>query len=331
MKATVSPSLPPHSGQREKAIIRTLEIVQEIGVQPYTAFDDFLDIALLTLESMPHHAQAQKAGIAYQDPPEVAKVFDRIKARYGERYYNLFAQALGELFLSASDGYQDVIGAVYMEYGIPNKNTGQFFTPYHVAAAMAQMTMLGIERKVHDRIKEAAAKDPFAAAVIMAGVFVREGEAFEYFYNQVLPAVAHLVEPVTVCDCCCGSGVMLLAAASCTPRWALDFGLVRFFGQDIDETCVKMAKVNLMLYGLNGFYLRCLAEMTQADIDRTPEPFKEVYEEAKAAQDEGDTEKVEKIAVELRAWSASGAVQASLFGDGIPVELPKKKKVKASV
>ena len=69
------------------------------------------------------------------------------------------------------------------------------------------------------------------------------------------------LEPLTVCDPACGSGVTLLAAASACPRWALDYNVVRFFGQDIDRTCVKMAQVNMMLYGLNGYGLRLNASL----------------------------------------------------------------------
>ena len=46
---------------------------------------------------------------------------------------------------------------------------------------------------------------------------------------------------------------MLLAAASTLPEWAVKLGLVRFTGQDIDQTCVRMASINCMLYGLNGY------------------------------------------------------------------------------
>ena len=46
---------------------------------------------------------------------------------------------------------------------------------------------------------------------------------------------------------------MLLAAAAQLPREAVQRGWVRFYGQDIDATCVKMAQANTMLYGLNGW------------------------------------------------------------------------------
>lgn len=49
----------------------------------------------------------------------------------------------------------------------------------------------------------------------------------------------------TVNDCACGSGRMLLAAAKLSKE-------LRFYGSDIDLTCVKMATVNLAINNLRG-------------------------------------------------------------------------------
>lgn len=37
--------------------------------------------------------------------------------------------------------FQDLLGDVYMRLNLGNKNTGQFFTPYHVADMMAELSM----------------------------------------------------------------------------------------------------------------------------------------------------------------------------------------------
>lgn len=49
----------------------------------------------------------------------------------------------------------------------------------------------------------------------------------------------------TVCDPCCGSGRMLLAAADIQPHWD-------FIGQDVDLRCVRMTAINLALRNLYG-------------------------------------------------------------------------------
>jgi len=49
----------------------------------------------------------------------------------------------------------------------------------------------------------------------------------------------------TVCDPCCGSGRMLLAAAEMQPHW-------QFVGQDVDLRCVRMSAINLALRNRYG-------------------------------------------------------------------------------
>lgn len=49
----------------------------------------------------------------------------------------------------------------------------------------------------------------------------------------------------TVCDCACGSGRMLLAAAKINRH-------VKLYGADLDNTCCKMALLNMLLNSLTG-------------------------------------------------------------------------------
>ncbi len=53
-------------------------------------------------------------------------------------------------------------------------------------------------------------------------------------------------EGETICDPCCGSGRMLMAAAKVNPKRI-------FIGQDIDHRCVQMTAINLALNGLKGY------------------------------------------------------------------------------
>lgn len=45
------------------------------------------------------------------------------------------------LTFALEENITDVLGKVYMDFGCGNKNTGQFFTPFHVSEAVAQLSI----------------------------------------------------------------------------------------------------------------------------------------------------------------------------------------------
>ena len=52
-----------------------------------------------------------------------------------------FADMQGALTLALEEEMQDILGKIYMDSGCGNKNTGQFFTPFHVSEAVAALTL----------------------------------------------------------------------------------------------------------------------------------------------------------------------------------------------
>ncbi|RMH39825.1 MAG: hypothetical protein D6694_10805, partial [Gammaproteobacteria bacterium] len=94
--------------------------------------------------------------------------------------------------------------------GYPNKDAGQFFTPWNVARMMAEMQLPS------DR----------AAALEIA----RTNEDGK----------------ISVYDPACGSGVMLIAAWDVARERGYD-DLVALYGQDIDPYCVTMARINIIM------------------------------------------------------------------------------------
>ena len=285
----------------KKQIIKTLESITSSGVSSYDIFDDFLNITLDSLERLPDHVRAVAAtGKPAEDTEEVQKRFQRLRERYRNPvYFDRFAEALGYLILSAEDDWNDTIGDIYMEFGISNKHSGQFFTPFHLAKLMAAMTMDDIPALVHERIKSACMENPLAQAMLLAGLMIDDqAQSEDWFFNKVLPTVATDIEPVTVHDPACGSGVMFLAAASEVPRWMLDWNFVRFYGQDIDQTCVHMARLNLLLHRLNGFSIKCALALAEVELQRIPDPYQSAYREAQSAE----PERLVEITEEVRSW-----------------------------
>ncbi len=246
-------------------LIKALNKAQYTGYRNSEIFDDWLAVVEETLERLPAHlvSIAQTEQFA-EDTPEAQKLFERLHAKYPTPVWDCFSEAFAILALSAQDSWEDYLGNVYMAWGWPSAGRGQFFTPWNIAQCMAQMTILDGEQQVHERIKAAIEQSPVASAMLLAGLAITDpDEARRWYFEKIIPACAEFIEPITVCDPCVGSGVMLLAAASCYPTWALDLGFVQFYGMDIDQTCVSMAKVNLMLHGLNGYYVACADALRQ--------------------------------------------------------------------
>ena len=269
--------------QHAQKIIKHLEGILSSGHRPSQIFEDFLSIALISMEALPRHAEAiAKTGKTADDTPEAKAEFERIWQRYDFKTYQpKFASALSQLILATEQGikdreYYDIIGDIYMAWGWPNKFQGQFFTPYTIARLMAQLTIPDAEQMVHQRLKDAINESPLAQAALLAGMIIEDpAEALRWYLEKVLPPAMPYYKPVTVSDCACGSGVMLLAAATLFPAWMVQMGLVQFYGQDIDGACVQMARLNILLYGLNGNGAKwaiCLAGLDQL----TPPPAAEI-------------------------------------------------------
>lgn len=294
------------TSRHAKEIIKHLDRTMTGGVGQYQVFEDWLDMVHAALTTLPSHLRsAIKEGRLEEDTPETADLFARFRERYTPSNWQHFAAAFVELLASADGAeglveWQDTIGDVYMEWGIPNKHTGQFFTPYHVSRMSAQVIMGDVEERIYERIEMAYLK---TRAGLMHSALTGP-ERVSAFVRENAPSVALMCAEyvaemqIRVSDPACGSGSMLLAAAEQCPRWALNLGLVQFYGQDIDMTCVKMAQVNLMIYGLNGYNLKNVLAMSEADLQATPEPWQSAYREAQSAA----PELVQEIAVEVNAW-----------------------------
>jgi type I restriction-modification system DNA methylase subunit len=268
------------------------------GADNSQTFDDFLSIALVTLEAVPRHfASAKATGKLAEDTDEGKAVFQRIRDRYKPSSIEEFTKAFAALLDSASE-WGDTIGNVYMEFGYPSTRSGQFFTPYPIAKMNAKMLASNVEREVHDRVKEAISQSIEAQALLFAGLVISDpDEAFSHYVTRVIPAASPHIKPITVNDPACGSGVMFIAFAEQCPRWALDLGLIQFYGMDIDQTCVDMARINCMLYGLNGYRMRHVLELSKYDLQAIPEPYQSKYQEVIE-----QPEKLPEVTQELRNY-----------------------------
>lgn len=246
----------------------------------HSVFEDWLVLSEAALEDLPVVVSAVSEG---KEPPVLHKeLFEEVCGRYHsgkERAYEQFSRAFGVLLESATVEYMDVVGQVYMDFAYPSKGQGQFFTPMNVCRMMAQMVLLDTERLLAKRLGEAARRsdDPVVLAYAFAGLG-GDGEVAGHVLRKTLPLIIEHYEPISVMDPAVGSGRMLLAGASCFPGWAVQLGLVQFWGVDIDPTCVRMARINAELYGLNGRGARCWSTLSMKERAGMPEPVREVAE-----------------------------------------------------
>lgn len=71
--------------------------------------------------------------------------------KYTEEEYKEFSRMFVLLADSIEDNMSDVLGEIYMESGCGSKQTGQFFTPFHVSELTAKMSIpmdISIENKL---------------------------------------------------------------------------------------------------------------------------------------------------------------------------------------
>lgn len=121
------------------------------------------------------------------------------------------ARALAILLEQADDNYDDVLGGVYMALSQGHRSFGQYFTPFPIARMMAELALSEV----------------------------------------TLPA--QNAPPLTFLEPAVGSGVMILATAAVLEQrfpGAIGEGRVEFYGQDIDECCVAMCRLNMLLHGI---------------------------------------------------------------------------------
>jgi len=269
------------AGLLERAYGRT-------GLDTARLFNRWLTCCHLALDRLPSFARQVMAGERPEDTPEQKEAWEKAVAGLPTEVIETFAQAFGILLNATTDEagdltYADVVGQVFEQavaWPRGRSPLGQFFTPWTVAYAMA-LTVLGngqAEDLLRQRFEEKCQDDPLVLA--RALVLLAIGDEDEPWAQRHRAALLAELEPITVLDPAVGSGVMLLAAASVVPRWMVDAGLVRFYGVDIDSTCVQMARLNVRLYGLNGTWVAVAGALRPEQVEQLPWPYGVLYSHA---------------------------------------------------
>ena len=80
---------------------------------------------------------------------EREKQYLSVAKKYSKEEGVLFPKMLSYVVMALElNPNQDFLGSIFMALGLGNKNSGQFFTPYHICELMAEITMDGIAERV---------------------------------------------------------------------------------------------------------------------------------------------------------------------------------------
>jgi len=93
----------------------------------YKVFEDFVTMSAISLHN------------AINKNEVLEKEYMTIQGKYSKEELTSFAQLLAELVNLLQDEPIDILGQLYMELEISNKNAGQFFTPDSISQLMGKM------------------------------------------------------------------------------------------------------------------------------------------------------------------------------------------------
>lgn len=93
----------------------------------YDVFRDFITISAISL----HNAVNKVESLEYE--------YMKIIKPYAKDEVNAFAELFADLVMMLDPEPRDVLGGLYMELELGNKNAGQFFTPPHISEFMAEL------------------------------------------------------------------------------------------------------------------------------------------------------------------------------------------------
>lgn len=171
---------------------------------------------------------------------EREKEYLRIIKKYTKKEQNIISQMFALLVLEFErNSDQDLLGSIYMELEIGNKNAGQFFTPYNLCDLMSNLVIN--KPLLRKQVKE-------------------KGYASVY-------------------DAACGAGATLISAVNQCRRLfnRLNFqNHVYFVGQDIDVTVARMCYIQLSLLGVAGI-IKIGNTLTDPDLVVTKDNCNQYY------------------------------------------------------
>ncbi len=262
--------------QPVQQIIKVLHKLEHVGGyrRPRDVFGDWLDLVEASLHMLPqqalHMRMHRQPMPPDQEPAEIQAVFKRVMGHYGKRWEDaqkLFHEAYHILTDAAHGMVFDALGAIYMALEIGNARAGQYFSPWAIARVMPEMIMADIEAEILDYIGEALDAWPGSEPYRFMGMQWGRAhpETTKYLWYKHLDPLYFMTQRFRVLEPCSGSGIFVLGAISVTPPWIVTEQLCEYYCVDIDPMCAQMTRINLCLYGANGYGLLCQLPLVAPD------------------------------------------------------------------
>lgn len=123
----------------KKMMIDSIEDLSK-RFKKWTIFSDLLAMGAISYRN----------AVDKRDWDKREKTYLNIVKKYSKKEMDVFINILSYLALALEVEMTDILGEVYMELEISNRNSGQFFTPMDISDMMAEMTIKGIEGKIKD-------------------------------------------------------------------------------------------------------------------------------------------------------------------------------------
>ena len=99
---------------------------------PYRIFTDWITMYAISIQNS---CQISRDKIFM----EREEMYKTIAIRYSSDELKIMAHMGGALCLALEERFSDVLGDIFMKSGCGSKNTGQFFTPYHLSYLTAKL------------------------------------------------------------------------------------------------------------------------------------------------------------------------------------------------
>lgn len=150
---------------------------------------------------------------------EREKRYLKIIKKYNMQEQALFPELVAQIVVALEKNPdQDFLGDIFMSLDLGSKTNGQYFTPYHISEFMSKIVIN------NDNVESAIKEKGY----------------------------------VTINDCCCGGGAMLIAGINELRKQMAANNMnyqnhVLVIAQDIDETVALMCYIQLTLLGVAGY------------------------------------------------------------------------------